>query len=65
MHSTYQGRASDMSAAESGSDVDDACSPTAQRCSSFPCLDPVHEEVIPRNWDVMSLITLCVLNAVL
>lgn len=39
-----KGRASDMSAAESGSDVDDACSPTAQRSSSFPCLDPVHEE---------------------
>ncbi|KAI6688640.1 hypothetical protein NL676_025468 [Syzygium grande] len=39
-----KGRASDMSAAESGSDVDDACSPTAQRCPSFPCLDPVHEE---------------------
>lgn len=54
MHSTYQGRASDMSAAESGSDVDDACSPTAQRSSSFPCLDPVHEEVIPGNWDMMS-----------
>lgn len=39
-----KGGASDMSAAESGSDVDDACSPTAQTSSSFPFLDPVHEE---------------------
>lgn len=30
---------------ESGSDVDDPCSPTGQRSSSFPRLAPVHEEV--------------------
>ncbi|KAK9268835.1 hypothetical protein L1049_000599 [Liquidambar formosana] len=34
------GRSSDTSTAESGSDVDDLCS----RSSPFPCLAPVHEE---------------------
>lgn len=41
----YQGRNSDTSTAESGSDVDDSCSPTRQSSSRFPRLAPVHEEV--------------------
>ena len=41
----YQGRVSDTMTAESGSDVDDPCSPTERRSSSFPRLAPVHEEV--------------------
>lgn len=41
----YQGRVSDTITVESGSDVDDPCSPTGQRSSSFPRLAPVHEDV--------------------
>ncbi|KAF3453239.1 hypothetical protein FNV43_RR03679 [Rhamnella rubrinervis] len=40
-----KGRSSDTSAAESGSDIDDPCSPLRQRSSAIPCLAPVHEEV--------------------
>ncbi|KAF7141949.1 hypothetical protein RHSIM_Rhsim06G0234800 [Rhododendron simsii] len=39
-----KGRSSDTSTAESGSDVDDSCSPTRQSSSRFPRLAPVHEE---------------------
>ncbi|KAA8523496.1 hypothetical protein F0562_009919 [Nyssa sinensis] len=39
-----KGRSSDISTAESGSDVDDSCSPTRQSSSRFPRLAPVHEE---------------------
>ncbi|XP_057486163.1 phosphatidylinositol/phosphatidylcholine transfer protein SFH13-like isoform X2 [Actinidia eriantha] len=39
-----KGRSSDTSTAESGSDVDDSCSPTRQSSSIFPRLAPVHEE---------------------
>ncbi|KAL6313880.1 hypothetical protein AAG906_010299 [Vitis piasezkii] len=39
-----KGRGSDTMTVESGSDVDDPCSPTGQRSSSFPRLTPVHEE---------------------
>ncbi|KAK4750580.1 hypothetical protein SAY87_004062 [Trapa incisa] len=41
----HKERASDTSAAESGSDIDDCSSPHGQRGSSFPPLTPVHEEV--------------------
>ncbi|KAK4768003.1 hypothetical protein SAY87_003144 [Trapa incisa] len=45
-------RASDTSAAESGSDVDDCSSPPGQRGFSFPPLTPVHEEVRKLfSWD--------------
>lgn len=40
----HKGRNSDTSTAESGSDVDDSCSPTRHSSSRFPCLAPVHEE---------------------
>ncbi|GLT83771.1 hypothetical protein SLE2022_020430 [Rubroshorea leprosula] len=40
-----KGRTSDTSAAESGSDIDDPCSPVERRSFAFPCLAPVHEEV--------------------
>lgn len=40
----HKGRNSDTSTAESGSDVDDSCSPTRQSSSRFPRLAPVHEE---------------------
>ncbi|GFS31691.1 Sec14p-like phosphatidylinositol transfer family protein [Actinidia rufa] len=39
-----QGRNGDTSTAESGSDIDDSCSPTRQSSSIFPRLAPVHEE---------------------
>ncbi|PON88881.1 CRAL-TRIO lipid binding domain containing protein [Trema orientale] len=39
-----KGRSS-ASMAESGSDIDDPCSPLRQRSSAFPRLAPVHEEV--------------------
>ncbi|XP_021287707.1 phosphatidylinositol/phosphatidylcholine transfer protein SFH13 isoform X2 [Herrania umbratica] len=42
---SLKGRASNTSAAESGSDVDDQCSPIGRRSTAFPCLAPVHEEV--------------------
>lgn len=34
-----------MSTAESGSDIDDPCSPLGRRSSAIPRLAPVHEEV--------------------
>ncbi|OVA19691.1 CRAL-TRIO domain [Macleaya cordata] len=40
-----KGRSSDTSTAESGSDVDDPCSPIGSRSSGFTRLAPVHEEV--------------------
>lgn len=40
-----KGRFSDMSTAESGSDIDDPCSPLGRRSSAIPRLAPVHEEV--------------------
>ncbi|KAM4091985.1 hypothetical protein ACB094_06G002600 [Castanea mollissima] len=40
-----KGRCSNTSAAESGSDIDDPCSPVVQKSSAFPHLAPVHEEV--------------------
>ncbi|XWS51656.1 hypothetical protein CRYUN_Cryun11dG0002400 [Craigia yunnanensis] len=40
-----KGRTSDTSRAESGSDIDDQCSPIGRRSSAFPCLAPVHEEM--------------------
>ncbi|XP_062079114.1 phosphatidylinositol/phosphatidylcholine transfer protein SFH13-like [Humulus lupulus] len=40
-----KGRSSDTSNAESGSDIDDPCSPLRRRSSAIPCLAPVHEEV--------------------
>ncbi|XWS09570.1 hypothetical protein CRYUN_Cryun39dG0001600 [Craigia yunnanensis] len=40
-----KGTTSDTSTAESGSDIDDQCSPIGQRSFAFPCLAPVHEEV--------------------
>ncbi|XP_028752836.1 phosphatidylinositol/phosphatidylcholine transfer protein SFH13 isoform X2 [Neltuma alba] len=40
-----KGRFSDTSTAESGSDIDDPCSPLGQRSSTYSRLDPVHEEV--------------------
>ncbi|KAJ7961009.1 Phosphatidylinositol/phosphatidylcholine transfer protein [Quillaja saponaria] len=40
-----KGRISDTSTAESGSDIDDPCSPTGQRSSTYPRLAPVREEV--------------------
>uniref|UniRef100_A0A5B6ZWR9 Putative phosphatidylinositol/phosphatidylcholine transfer protein SFH13 n=1 Tax=Davidia involucrata TaxID=16924 RepID=A0A5B6ZWR9_DAVIN len=39
-----KGRSCDISTAESGSDVDDSCTPTRQNSSSFPRLAPVREE---------------------
>lgn len=42
---TIQGRCSDTLTAESGSDIDDPCSPLGRRNSAFPHLAPVHEEV--------------------
>ncbi|XP_054798357.1 phosphatidylinositol/phosphatidylcholine transfer protein SFH13-like [Prosopis cineraria] len=39
-----KGRFSDTSTAESGSDIDDPCSPLGQRSSTYSRLDPVHEE---------------------
>ncbi|PSS06010.1 Phosphatidylinositol/phosphatidylcholine transfer protein [Actinidia chinensis var. chinensis] len=39
-----KGRNSDTSTAESGSEIDDSCSPTRQSSSIFPRLAPVHEE---------------------
>ncbi|KAI3921732.1 hypothetical protein MKX01_005421 [Papaver californicum] len=40
-----KGRSSDASTAESGSDIDDPCSPLGSRNFGFTRLDPVHEEV--------------------
>jgi len=40
-----QGRRSDTSAAESGSDIDDLSSPIASRDTGYTPLAPVHEEV--------------------
>ncbi|KAB1205319.1 Phosphatidylinositol/phosphatidylcholine transfer protein SFH13 [Morella rubra] len=40
-----KGRCSDTSTAESGSDIDDPCSPVGRKSSTFPRLAPVHEEV--------------------
>ncbi|KAM4102472.1 hypothetical protein ACJW30_06G002600 [Castanea mollissima] len=40
-----KGRCSNTSAAESGFDIDDPCSPVVQKSSPFPHLAPVHEEV--------------------
>lgn len=40
-----KGRSSDISTAESESDIADSSSPLAQRSSTFPHLAPVHEEV--------------------
>ncbi|RYR55842.1 hypothetical protein Ahy_A05g021704 isoform D [Arachis hypogaea] len=42
---TCKGRCSDMSTAESGSDIDGYSSPLRQRSCPYPCLPPVHEEV--------------------
>ncbi|XP_007020322.2 PREDICTED: phosphatidylinositol/phosphatidylcholine transfer protein SFH13 [Theobroma cacao] len=42
---SLKGRASNTSTAESGSDIDNQCSPIGQRSSAFPCLAPVHEEM--------------------
>ncbi|KAG8365199.1 hypothetical protein BUALT_Bualt18G0079500 [Buddleja alternifolia] len=39
-----KGRCSDTSAVESGSDIDDPCSPTRQNSAMDPRLTPVHEE---------------------
>ncbi|KAK9156464.1 hypothetical protein Sjap_003944 [Stephania japonica] len=39
-----KGRSSDTSAAESGSDIDDPCSPIGPRSSGFARLAPVHED---------------------
>lgn len=41
----WQGRFSDTSTAESGSDVDDLGSPVLSRIADFTRLAPVHEEV--------------------
>ncbi|XP_057761159.1 phosphatidylinositol/phosphatidylcholine transfer protein SFH13 [Arachis stenosperma] len=41
----FQGRCSDMSTAESGSDIDGYSSPLRQRSCPYPRLPPVHEEV--------------------
>ncbi|XP_039131060.1 phosphatidylinositol/phosphatidylcholine transfer protein SFH13-like isoform X1 [Dioscorea cayenensis subsp. rotundata] len=46
---TRQGRFSDTSTAESGSDVDDLGSPALSRMSDFFILDPVHEEIKVRD----------------
>lgn len=40
-----KGRCSNTSTAESGSDIDDPCSPVRRKSSAFPHLAPVHEEV--------------------
>ncbi|KAI4306284.1 hypothetical protein L6164_029573 [Bauhinia variegata] len=40
-----KGRTSDTSTAESGSDIDDPCSPLGRRSCTYPRLAPVHEEV--------------------
>lgn len=40
-----QGRTSDTSVAESGSDIDDPCSSLGRRSSTFRPLDAVNEEV--------------------
>ncbi|XWS27668.1 hypothetical protein CRYUN_Cryun25bG0001200 [Craigia yunnanensis] len=40
-----KGRTNDTSMAESGSDIDEQCSPIGRRSSAFPCLVPVQEEV--------------------
>uniref|UniRef100_A0A803QA55 CRAL-TRIO domain-containing protein n=1 Tax=Cannabis sativa TaxID=3483 RepID=A0A803QA55_CANSA len=40
-----KGRSSDTSNAESGSDIDDPCSPLRRSSSAVPRLAPVHEEV--------------------
>lgn len=40
-----QGRASDTSIAESGSDIDDPCSSLGRRSSTLPVLAAVDEEV--------------------
>ncbi|GMI85184.1 hypothetical protein like AT1G55690 [Hibiscus trionum] len=40
-----KGMTSDTSVAESGSEMDDQCSPTLRTSSAFPCLAPVREEV--------------------
>lgn len=40
-----KGRCSNTSTAESGSDIDDPCSPAGRKSSAFPRLAPVHEEV--------------------
>ncbi|CAA7407866.1 unnamed protein product [Spirodela intermedia] len=44
-----QGRISDTSTAESGSDIEDPCSPVLPKASEFRRLAPVHEEVRPIN----------------
>ncbi|KAJ4725433.1 Phosphatidylinositol/phosphatidylcholine transfer protein [Melia azedarach] len=44
-----KGRSSDMSTAESGSDVDDPCCASGRRSSTIPRLAPVHEEVRDPN----------------
>jgi len=41
----WQGRISDTSTAESGSDMDDIGSPVIPRTSGYSRLAPVHEEV--------------------
>lgn len=40
-----KGRCCNTSTAESGSDIDDPCSPVGQKSSAFPRLAPVHEDV--------------------
>lgn len=40
-----KGRCSNTSTAESGSDIDDPCSPVRRKSSAIPHLAPVHEEV--------------------
>ncbi|KAJ0101600.1 hypothetical protein Patl1_03678 [Pistacia atlantica] len=46
---SLKGRTSDISTAESGSDIDDACSASGQRSSTISRLAPVHEEVKDPN----------------
>ncbi|XP_031257551.1 phosphatidylinositol/phosphatidylcholine transfer protein SFH13-like [Pistacia vera] len=46
---SLKGRTSDTSTAESGSDIDDACSASGQRSSTISRLAPVHEEVKDPN----------------
>ncbi|KAF8409818.1 hypothetical protein HHK36_005897 [Tetracentron sinense] len=49
-----KGRSSDTSTAESGSDVDDPCSPLGRSSSGFTRLAPVHEEVCSGTFDYVT-----------
>ncbi|XP_057461616.1 phosphatidylinositol/phosphatidylcholine transfer protein SFH13-like isoform X2 [Actinidia eriantha] len=51
-----KGRNGDTSTAESGSDIDDSCSPTRQSSSIFPRLAPVHEDGVLAHAHAHSLL---------